>query len=93
MQSDKNTAKLLFNQKYGARVPGRATRYDFLFFFFQSPESGSVYWSWVVGRGSQVVGRGSWVPSRGSWVPSRGSWICIGVKTVFWDPFDFKTVF
>ena len=34
---------------------------------------GSVYWSWVVGRGSQVVGRGFQVVGRGSQVVGRGS--------------------
>ena len=55
--------------------------------------------SWVPSRASWVPSRGSWVPSRGSWVPSRGSWvvgywlegICISAKTVFRDPFHFKT--
>ena len=30
----KTQLNYFFNQKYGARVPGRAIRYDFLFFFF-----------------------------------------------------------
>ena len=56
-------------------------------------------WGVSVGRGSQVVGRGFQVVGRGSQVVGRGSqvvgyWlegICISGKTVFRDPFHFKT--
>ena len=44
--------------------------------------NGSVYWSWVVGRGFQVVGRGFQVVGRGFQVVGhgfqvvgRGSWV------------------
>ena len=48
----------------------------------------------VVGRGSQVVGRGFQVVGRGSQVVGRGLLIgrdLVSAKTVFRDPFDFKT--
>ena len=45
-----------------------------------------------VGRGSWVVGRGSWVVGPKSWVVGYSlEGICISAKTVFRDPFDFKT--
>ena len=39
-----------------------------------------------------VVGRGSWVMGPKSWVVGYSlEGICISAKTVFRDPFDFKT--